>query len=447
MAGKRGRTILWILQLSLFRSSQFKCGAGCLTCLLYSHFSQSRHRPLSLRPYDYRPNLSTFLSNTTFKMHASTVVAIALVCAAAPTLSAPASVSDSYARDTTSTTSSVKVAAPAITIDESGAFKINTGLIKDGVDIFNGIVQGAQGIKDFFTDKREIIELITRVFEDDFVARDVIPETDESGAFKINTGLIKEGVDIANGVISAAHGIKDFFTGDKRELAELVTRALEEEMIARDVAPVDESGAFDFGILKDAFSIGKGIFNGVQGIHDLFSSNSQQQQQQKREEFVELLARALEDDVVMARDDSDDSGAFKINTGLIKEGVDIFNGVVQGAQGIKDFFSHDNNNQQRSELFEREPLLHPIPGLPSFPSFRSINHLPVTLKVARDATQLRRPHGLLARPPFRIGTVIPTKREENLNARASTFDLGRLRAHQGGIFGKPLAQRSLDELD
>lgn len=36
-------------------------------------------------------------------------------------------------------------------VDQSGAIKINTGLIGDVVDIGNGIIQGAQGIKNFFT--------------------------------------------------------------------------------------------------------------------------------------------------------------------------------------------------------------------------------------------------------------------------------------------------------
>jgi len=61
-------------------------------------------------------------------MHASAVVALALVAAAAPALS-----------------------APVYTRDESGAFKIDTGLIKDGVDIADGVIDGANGIKNLFS--------------------------------------------------------------------------------------------------------------------------------------------------------------------------------------------------------------------------------------------------------------------------------------------------------
>ena len=67
-------------------------------------------------------------------MHASTVVALALIAAAAPALAAPAT-ENIYARDTA---------------DESGAFKIDTGLIKDGVSIANGVIDGINGIKNIF---------------------------------------------------------------------------------------------------------------------------------------------------------------------------------------------------------------------------------------------------------------------------------------------------------
>lgn len=67
-------------------------------------------------------------------MRASTIVALAAIATAAPALAAP--FDDVYARD--------------VTVDESGAFKVNTGLIKDGVDIANGVISGIQGIKSLF---------------------------------------------------------------------------------------------------------------------------------------------------------------------------------------------------------------------------------------------------------------------------------------------------------
>lgn len=119
----------------------------------------------------------------------------------------------------------------------------------------------------------------------------------------------------------------------QREFMELLTRALEEDLVARD----DQSGAgISFSTLKDAFSIGKDVFEGAKGIHDIFSNNQQQQPQQKRE-FEDLFVRALEEEL-MARQD-DQSGAFKINSGMIKDGVDIANGVIDGINGIKSFFA------------------------------------------------------------------------------------------------------------
>ena len=69
-------------------------------------------------------------------MRLSTASVFAVIVAA-PALCAPISTYDIYSRD-------------AATADESGAFKIDTGLIKDGVGIFNDVVKGAQGIKDLF---------------------------------------------------------------------------------------------------------------------------------------------------------------------------------------------------------------------------------------------------------------------------------------------------------
>ena len=49
----------------------------------------------------------------------------------------------------------------------------------------------------------------------------------------------------------------------------------------------------------------------------------------RREELEELLARQAE---------TDESGALKLSTGLFKDVVEIGNGVINGAQGIKNLF-------------------------------------------------------------------------------------------------------------
>ncbi|TCD68564.1 hypothetical protein EIP91_010489 [Steccherinum ochraceum] len=104
---------------------------------------------------------------------------------------------------------------------------------------------------------------------------------DASGA--LDTGLIKDGVDIANGVIQGIQGIKNIFdpSSKREEFTELLSRAIEEELVARDVS-MDASGAISFGAVKDAFGIGKDIFDGVQGISNLVNGNSQSS---KREPF------------------------------------------------------------------------------------------------------------------------------------------------------------------
>lgn len=63
-------------------------------------------------------------------MRSSSVVALA-VLAASPAFAAPL-----VARD-----------APT---DQSGALKFSSGLIKDGVEIANGVITGVQGIKSLF---------------------------------------------------------------------------------------------------------------------------------------------------------------------------------------------------------------------------------------------------------------------------------------------------------
>ena len=79
------------------------------------------------------------------------------------------------------------------------------------------------------------------------------------------------------------------------------------------------------------------------------SHNNDNNNKQQRE-LSEISARAFDEELssrddlysredwLSAREDADESGAFKINTGLIKDGVSIFNDVVKGAQGIKDLF-------------------------------------------------------------------------------------------------------------
>ncbi|TCD61244.1 hypothetical protein EIP91_008711 [Steccherinum ochraceum] len=90
----------------------------------------------------------------------------------------------------------------------------------------------------------------------------------------------------------------------------------------------EESGAFDTGIIRDAVDIGNSVIQGIQGVKDLFTNNNENYQ--RREDFEELFSRSADDD---------ESGAFKVNTGLIQDAVDIGNGIIQGAQGIKDLIT------------------------------------------------------------------------------------------------------------
>lgn len=172
-------------------------------------------------------------------------------------------------------------AAPASSLptDESGAF--NIGHILSTVA---GIASNFLKREDFELFSREDLELLARADPS------TLP-TDESGALNIGH------------IFSTIAGIASNFL--KREDLELLARAAPATTAAS--LPTDESGALD---------IGK-IFSTIAGIASNFL---------KREE-LEILARDVP---------TDESGA--LNTGLIKDVVEIGNGIVNGVQGIKSLF-------------------------------------------------------------------------------------------------------------
>ena len=126
----------------IFGPMRLMTSSHSLTCFLSIHVFRLRHSPLSNDFHEYTTTTNFLTTNLIsnhplsykIKMRASTVVALALIAAAAPALAAPAT-ENVYARDTA---------------DESGAFKIDTGLIKDGVSIANGVIDGINGIKNIF---------------------------------------------------------------------------------------------------------------------------------------------------------------------------------------------------------------------------------------------------------------------------------------------------------
>ncbi|THH21771.1 hypothetical protein EUX98_g8290 [Antrodiella citrinella] len=284
-------------------------------------------------------------------MHASTVAILAIAAATAPAFAKPI-----YARQ-----------------DASGAFKISAGDIKDGIDIGNGIINAADSLKQVITGhtRRDVAELLTRAVEEELMARQAA--TDASGASIFS--IAKDAFDVGKTVYDAVSGsnnnnnkreeellarqqatdasgasifsiAKDAFdvgktvydavsgssnnNNNKRE-EELFMRALEDELMARQ----DASGASIFSIAKDAFDVGKTVYDAVSG-----SNNNN-----NRREYEELVMRAVEDEL-MARQDA--SGAFKISTGDIKDGVDILNGVVNAADGLKQVIT---GHQKREPAF------------------------------------------------------------------------------------------------
>ncbi|THH21768.1 hypothetical protein EUX98_g8289 [Antrodiella citrinella] len=339
-------------------------------------------------------------------MHASTVAILAIAAAAAPAFAQPI-----YARQ-----------------DASGAFKISAGDIKDGIDIGNGLINAAGQLKQVITghSRRELGELLTRALEEELMARQVDIDAsgasifsvakdafevgkdvydafkgssnsnnnnkrqDESGAFKISAGDIKDGIDIGNGLINAAGQLKQVITGhSRREVGELLTRALEEELVARQ-DDTDASGASIFSVAKDAFEVGKDVYDAFKGSSNSNNNNNKRQDESgafkisagdikdgidignglinaagqlkqvitghSRREIEELLTRAYDEELVTRQDES---GAFKISTGDIKDGVDIVNGVVNAAEGLKHVIT---GHSRRADTMTIPRITPPAPA-------------------------------------------------------------------------------------
>ncbi|KAH8100327.1 hypothetical protein BXZ70DRAFT_184555 [Cristinia sonorae] len=203
-------------------------------------------------------------------MHSTAVLVLALAACAAPALSAP-------------TTAPVP---PAADPDASGASAL--GVIGDVVHIGDGIISGAQGIKNLFTGHRR------REFEE-LIARQAAADAD-SGALGLDT-LFKVGKAVIGGISSlVSHDDgkkkgKRVFDEDilaREDLVGLLAREDVQDLLARQAT--DESGAINFGkILSTITSI------------------------LKRDEELELAMR--EEDGLFARQATDQSGA--INFGKI----------------------------------------------------------------------------------------------------------------------------------
>ncbi|KAJ3489130.1 hypothetical protein NLI96_g2357 [Meripilus lineatus] len=114
----------------------------------------------------------------------------------------------------------------------------------------------AAPVQDYDIFARDDNEIFARDF-DELYARDEDLVAREPRR-KIRMHHIQAGVDLGNGLINAAQGLKQVITGhQRRELEDLVARTLE-ELEARDAtgAHTDQSGAFSFGkILKGAAKI------------------------------------------------------------------------------------------------------------------------------------------------------------------------------------------------
>lgn len=83
-------------------------------------------------------------------MHTSAVFALAFVVAAGPALGAPPTFGRRQATSSSAIAPSTTSSAPQLTFtDTSGA--IDTQLISDIVDIGNGIITGAEGLKQIIT--------------------------------------------------------------------------------------------------------------------------------------------------------------------------------------------------------------------------------------------------------------------------------------------------------
>lgn len=186
--------------------------------------------------------------------------------------------------------------SPSSSTDESGAIK--TGLIKDGIDIANGIVNGISGIKDIFS--REELEILARQAAQPAAtttAASSLP-TDASGAIDVKKILSTVG--------SVASVVLPFL---KRE---------DLELLARDAAATDASGAINFGkILSTAASVIGSIL--------------------KREELEELLAR----DVNPATLPTDQSGA--INFGKILSTAASVIGSILKREELEELLARDGN--------------------------------------------------------------------------------------------------------
>jgi len=301
-------------------------------------------------------------------MHASTIVALALIAAAAPALSLP--LEDLYARDTTD--------APT-----SGAVKLDTGVIKDGVDIANGVIAGVDGIKNVFSSnkqQREFAELLNRALEEELISRD--DSTDASGASILSTA--KDIFEIGKGILGGPKSGQQ----QKREYEELFMRALEDELMAR-----DESGASIFSTAKDIFTVGKNIYDGLQG-----NNLANGQQQQKREPM----------------------------------------GILSGGS-IGNIFAPPPPRPRAGtavrDLVEREPISFTTGGIRLPPNFRP--RIGSVVQEERDLVERSLVPGsvgskLLPQGPPRMSTLTLSKRDEELIARLfndfkPTYRLGPVR--------------------
>ncbi|EPS97217.1 hypothetical protein FOMPIDRAFT_81933 [Fomitopsis schrenkii] len=181
--------------------------------------------------------------------------------------------------------------------------------------------------------------------------------------FKIGKHLIHPGSSNSNNNNKQKHRRELEELLSRRELIDLLTREMEEEMYARENGAVEGSGALGFGLIKDAFKIGKHIIH--PGSSNSNNNNNQKKHRRDLDEadlwerdFPEegLYERELPEEEFLARDLSEDElweravqeGSGALGFGLIKDAFKIGKHLVHPGSSN----SNNNNNQKhrRSEF-------------------------------------------------------------------------------------------------
>ncbi|THH28488.1 hypothetical protein EUX98_g5700 [Antrodiella citrinella] len=276
--------------------------------------------------------------------------------------------------------------------NELEARKIKASDIKDGIDIGNSLIGAAGNLKQVITghSRREVGELLTRALEEELMARQDATDTSGASIFSI----AKDAFDVGKTVYDAFKGSgSSNNNGNNKREEELFLRAFEEELMARQDA-TDASGASIFSIAKDAFDVGKTVYDAFKG-----SGSSNNNGNNKREE--ELFMRALEDELI-ARQDA--SGAFKISAGDIKDGIDIGNGIINAAGNLKQVITG-----------------HSKRGEPLYISHTPIGHGPAVVNTHYRIGTTVAPRAVPARCPLPLPSSLPTSVRKTASSALAPF--------------------------